>query len=268
VLERAFNGNFRRYLTGLSGHAVAAAGRALLAKAPLTGAQLGALLQERWPRRDARALGYAVQYLAALVQIPPRGVWARSGQATWVTAEAWLGRPLPPASAPDEMVLRYLGAFGPATVADVRAWSGLPGLGEVVERLRSRLRVFRDEQGRELFDRPEAPRPEAGVPVPPRLLPFYDNIALGHADRSRIVPAGAGAKLRQTEGLLRGPVLVDGFIGGRWDVAEEGRTATLLVEPFGRLKRHEREALEEEGARLLAFAAADRLPRVRIGRPV
>jgi hypothetical protein len=58
------------------------------------------------------------------------------------------------------MVLRYLGAFGPATVKDVQTWSGLTRLGEIVERLRPRLLSFRNEYGRDLTDAP-MPGPEA-----------------------------------------------------------------------------------------------------------
>ena len=257
VMERCLNGSFGRHLAGTNTVAVAAAGRSLLEKHPRTGAELGALLHERWPDRDARALGYAVQYLSSLLQMPPRGVWGTTGPTTWTTAEAWLGRPLATEPSPDKMVMRYLAAFGPAAVADIRAWSGVPGLREVTERLRPRLRTFRDERGDELFDLPDAPRPGPDTPAPPRFLPFYDNIALGHADRSRIIADGLGARLYTSEGLLMGTVLLDGFIGGRWKVVRERGRATLFVEPFARLRKADRAALAEEGARLVAFAAAE-----------
>jgi hypothetical protein len=253
VLERVFNGSFRRHLEGLNTTTIAAAGRKLLEKQPRTGAQLSRLLQRRWPDRDARSLGYAVQYLAPLIQIPPRGVWGLSGQAIWTTAEAWLGRPLEAEPSPDDMVTRYLAAFGPATVADIRAWSGVPRLQEIVERLRARLRVFRDEQGRELFDLPDAPRPDSDTPAPPRFLPCYDNALLGHDDRSRVGAARYGARLYPSDGLLVGPLLLDGFLGGRWRIVHEGGRATLLVEYFERPSKPDRAALADEGTRLLTF---------------
>jgi Winged helix DNA-binding domain len=264
VMERCLNGNFRRPLAGLDTRTVADAGRALLAQQPRSGAELGERLHERWPDHDARALGYAVQYLTPLLQIPPRGVWGTTGPTTWTTAEAWLGRRLRPIS-PETLVRRYLAAFGPATVADMRVWSGLPSLREVVERLRRRLRTFRDERGAELFDLPGAPRPDVDTPAPPRFLPFYDNVMLSHADRSRIAPAGSGGRLFTSEGLFVGPLLIDGFIGGRWGIATGGARATLGIDLLARPRRSDRAALEDEGARLLALAAPDaRTREVRI----
>jgi hypothetical protein len=255
VMERCLNGAFGRHLAGLNKRTIATAGRALLEKQPHNGAELGALLHERWSDRDARALGYAVQYLSPLLQMPPRGVWGTSGPTTWTTAEAWLGRPLATDPSPDKLVMRYLAAFGPATVADIRVWSGVPGLREVVERLRRRLRTFRNERDDELFDLPGAPRPDPATEVPPRFLPYYDNAVLGHADRSRVIGDGRGAQLYPSEGLLVGTVLLDGFIEGRWRITRPRGKVTLIVEPFARLRRTDRGALAEEGARLVAFAA-------------
>jgi hypothetical protein len=163
------------------------------------------------------------------------------------------------------MIARYLAAFGPATAADMRTWSGLTGLREVVERLRPRLRVFEDEHGRDLFDLPDAPRPDPDTEAPPRFLPFYDNVLLSHADRTRIIADGRGARVLPNEGLLVGTVLIDGFVGARWKIVRERDKAVLIVEPFARLRRQDRAALADEGRRLLLFAEPDaRTREVRI----
>jgi len=201
------------------------------------------------------------------VQVPPRGVWGASGPATWTTVEAWLGRPLAAKPSQDDMVLRYLAAFGPATVADVRAWSGVPGLREVVERLRRRLRTFRNERGDELFDLPGAPRPDPDTPAPPRFLPYYENALLSYADRTRFLGHGPRVQAHASDGLLVGTVLVDGFVNARWKIVRDDGKATLTIEPFAKLGRADQAALAEEGARLLAFAVADAHARdVRFAR--
>ena len=248
---------FGRGLKGMDVARLLAVGRALVDERPRTRAELRPLLRERWPDRDPDSLAHAVSYLLPLVQVPPRGIWGASGQATLTSVEAWLGRPLATDAAPDGLIRRYLAAFGPATIADVRTWSGLTGLTEALERLRPRLATFRDERGRELFDLPDAPRPDPDTPAPPRFLPEYDNVLLSHADRSRIVSEANRKRLTTSNGRSFGTVLVDGFVSATWRISSERGRATLLTRPLRRLSKQEREAMAQEGARLLAFSSAE-----------
>jgi hypothetical protein len=257
VQERGFQSAYGRFLAGLDLAEIAAAGRALVDEQPRTFQQLGDLLGERWPDRDRRALAQTCRALLSLVQVPPRGLWGTSGAAAHTTAEAWLGRPLDPDPSPDDLFLRYLAAFGPASYQDAQNWSGLTGLRAVAERLRPRLLTFTDERGRELFDLPAAPRPDPATPVTARLVAEFDNLILAHADRSRILDDDARKRIFTVNGIFPGIVLVDGFVGGTWKLARERAAATLTIEPFAPLAAADRAALEEEGLRMLAFAAAE-----------
>jgi len=251
------NTTFAPGLRGVDVGALTAAGRALVEERPRTNKELGALLRERWPDRDAASLVFAIRSQVPLVQVPPRGIWGEGGQVTCTSAEAWLGCPLYAAPSPDEMVVRYLAAFGPATVRDVQQWCGLSRLREVVERLRVRLVTFRDEAGNELFDLPDAPRPNPDTPAPVRFLPEYDNLFVSHADRSRIISETDLKTLRAMERLTRGSVLVDGFFRGLWQIRRQRGVATLHIESYGPLSNHDRDAVVEEGVRLLTFAASN-----------
>ena len=264
VLERLFAGSpWARNLRGLDLDALLAEALPLVQEQPRTRAELARALGERRPGIDGLSLAYAVTYLVPLVQVPPRGIWGSRGQATWVSAETWLGRGL---GRPDVegLLLRYLGAFGPATVADMGAWSGLTGLREVVEALRPRLRVFNDRRGRELLDLPDAARPDPDTPAPVRFLPEYDNVLLSHADRSRVLDPGRWPPLAPGNGARLGTVLVDGRFAATWRITRPGKGAVLTVEPFAVLASPDRAALEEEGRRLLAFVAGDAAHDVRI----
>jgi len=238
---------------------VLAAARVVLADRPRTGAQLRVALAERFPDLDPAALAYACRNRLALVQVPPRGLWGRSAQVATTTVEAWLGRPPAAGSSIDALVLRYLAAFGPATAADVAAWSRLTGFRPVLDRLRRRLRTFRDERGRELFDLADAPRPDPDTPAPPRFLPEYDNLLLSHADRSRFVPEAWRSQAPDPARRIMGSVLLDGMLVATWRIERDrdAGTAALTVDHLGRLDPRARAALQVEGRRFLRFTAGE-----------
>jgi len=149
------------------------------------------------------------------------------------------------------LILRYLKAFGPAAVSDISAWSGLTGLRGVVEQLRPKLRTFRDERGRELFDLPDGPLPDPQTPSPPRFLPEYDNILIGHDDRTRVIDHA------YRYSIFMGTLLVDGFVKGTWAIKRPGDSMTLTIEPLRKLTGAERSAIAQEGERLVTFVAGD-----------
>ncbi|MEV5824014.1 winged helix DNA-binding domain-containing protein [Spirillospora sp. NPDC052242] len=269
VLDRDLFRNFThgKPVEGLDMDELVAAARPLLEAGPLTGKRLGAALAEHgraagWGERPPASLAYAARNRMALVQVPPRGVWGKSGPIAHTTAEAWLGRPLAADSSLDDLVLRYLAAFGPASVMDVQTWSGLTRLKEVVERLRPRLAVFEDAAtGRELFDLPDAPRPDPATPAPPRLLYDFDNLLLSHADRSLVITDGYRARNYAKRRPLPGIVLLDGFTAGEWELERDRDAAVLTVRTYAEPPAAERAGLEAEARRLLDFAAADAATR-------
>ncbi|MDX3605885.1 MULTISPECIES: winged helix DNA-binding domain-containing protein [Streptomyces] len=244
--------SFRRGLQGVDLDRLAAVTEEFVAERPRTLGELREELLTHWPDAEPLALSVAARCLLPLVQVTPRGLWGRSGQVALTTVEHWLGRSAEPAPTPtlDATVLRYLGAFGPASVMDFQSWAGLTRTKEVFERLRPGLLAFRDERGVELFDLPDAPRPAPDTPAPPRFLPEFDNVLLGHADRTRVIPEGnqgRNGKGNQTYGS----VLVDGFLDALWRVDHEGGTAILTVQPLRKPTRAERTEITEEAGRML-----------------
>ncbi|MFF1293823.1 MULTISPECIES: winged helix DNA-binding domain-containing protein [unclassified Streptomyces] len=254
---------FRKGLQGVDLDRLAALARDLVEAEPRTMKQLREELLVEWPDADPQALGIAARCRLPLVQVTPRGLWGRSGQVALTTAEHWLGRPAEPAPAPDATVLRYLAAFGPASVKDMQTWAGLTRLREAFERLRPRLVTFRDEKGVELFDLPDAPRPDAGTPAPPRFLPEFDNLLLSHADRTRVIPPEYWGR-SWAGNMAYSTLLVDGFLAGVWKLEEDA----LVVEPFGTLTRAQREEVTEEGVRMLAVMHPGSSYDIRFGTVV
>jgi hypothetical protein len=255
MMTRALESSvWARGIVGVDRNELATLARTTVEETPMPVSELGKRLQERWPQSDAPSLGYAAHYLLPLVQLPPRAVWGRSGQVRCTTAEAWTGERLQENPDLDSIVLRYLGAFGPASVRDAQSWSGLTRFREVFERLRPRLLTFRDEHGTELFDLPEAPRPAADIEAPVRFLGPFDNVILGHADRRRIVDDESRKRLMTSRTMAT--FLVDGRVGGTWRVERKGKPK-LEIQPYGRLSKGQRAEVEDEGVRFLQFAAGE-----------
>ncbi len=257
VQARAFRSQraFREAVDGLDITEVVAAGTAAIEERPRTPAELGRILAGRWPGRDPQSLSAAIRYFVPIVQVTPRGLWKQKMQPTITTTAAWLGRELPATPEPaveEQLVLRYLRAFGPASVSDMRTWSWLNGLRAIVDRVRPTLRVFRDERGRELLDAPDAPIADPDLAAPVRFLPEYDNLLLSHDDRSRM----AGQWYPESR-FSRGSVLVDGFGAAGWRIERAGDRATLRVDLFTDLAPQQRDAVEAEGQALVDFIAAD-----------
>jgi len=257
LLDRDLRTNTQhaRHLADLDLTKVADAARLVLAERPHTAKELGAALAEHWPDRDPAALTHAARGLLPLVQVPPRAVWGRSGQTAYRTAEHWLDRQLDTSPDPGRMITRYLAAFGPASIADMQTWAGLTRLREVAETLD--LRTFHTEDGRELYDLPDAPRPDEDTPAPVRFLPEFDNILLSHADRTRIMADEHRKRLFGVKnGVFPGTFLVDGWVRGSWRVTKDRKSAVLTITPWARTTKKDLTALTKEGMRLLDFLAA------------
>lgn len=255
ILTRTRQAAFGRLMRDVDLEEFAKLAREHLAGRTLTRPQLRDLLRQRWPEVDGTALGFSAQALLPIVHTPPNGIWGQGGATPFTLAEEWLGRPLdsstPAERLVERLVVRYLAAYGPASVMDVQMWSGLTRLRPVVEGM-GFLRKYQDAEGRVLYDLPDAPLVDEDVPAPVRFLPWFDNLVVAYADRTRLMTA------EQRKEVCVGAViyptfLVDGTVGGMWDL----KNGVLTVEPFHPLSDGVMEELAAEGARLMAFAGAE-----------
>lgn len=264
MLRQRVLGVYRRELAGIDLDELAAAGRAVMADGePRSMPELARAVESRWPDAGVRPLGeLLVAGLIPMVQLPPRGLWRTKAGVRNLPVSAWLGREVDPAAEDgtdpvgEQLVRRYLAAYGPAATADVRAWSGLAGLPAAVAAVRGELVSFRDERGRELLDLPDAPRPDPDTSVPIRFLPAFDNAVLGYDDRTRIIDdehrglSITGARF----------VLVDGRVAGTWTVEDD----TVTVAPLRRFSRAERDSVLAEGQALALFLSDKESDRARV----
>ncbi len=258
ALTRSWMTITRARLGGLDVDRVVEAARAYVAEQPRNFVQIRDLLASLEPERDPSALAYTARTFLPLLQLPPGGFWDVGGSANQTLAEPLLGQPLLPAEQGlPALILAYLAAFGPASVADIQTWSGLSGLRGAVEQLRPQLLTFRDERKRELFDLPDAPRPPAAPPAPPRINPHIANHILSHDDRHRVLADEYRKFIYLSAARVLGAFLIDGFVRGTWKAERVKRNARLVIKPFAPLTAAERDALVAEAEPLLRFIEDD-----------
>lgn len=279
MLTKAVRSVLRARAEGLEIEGLLAAARAYLLASPRRFEEIRAHLESLKLPGEERARGFAVRMHLPLVQVPDGSAWGYPGNAAFALADDWLdkapvgkapvGRPRDDAGSPPDntaLVTWYLRAFGPASVADAQIWSGVTPLKDAFERLRPNLVTFRDERGKELFDLPDAPRPEADIPAPVRFLPEYDSLILAHDDRRRVIDDAHRKIVFKPGGLIILPTfLVEGRVAGTWDVETRKKTATLSLTPFGKLTKKALAELATEGEKLVRFiepACADHDVRV------
>jgi hypothetical protein len=228
--------------------AFAAAVAELLADEPMPQRQLGAALEERFPAYPATKLGQLARSVAPLAQIPPRGTWKGSGGVVYQHVDRWVGRPMVEPDV-EEIVRRYLRAYGPATAADVTAWSAVTGLAPVVKGMADLVR-HEDDNGKPLFDVPEGELADEDTPAPVRLLGNYDNVWLSHARRDRVTEPHKRTAWMGENGAQAKVLLADGWLEGLWNL-DDGKVRILeLLRP---LTKREQAELDEEADRVEAL---------------
>ena len=271
ALTAAFEGNAGKFADGMDLDRVLAVARNELAGGARDFKELTAALVKAFPDVDERAPRYFTRTRLPLLVAPsPDDRWGFPRTSRFELAEKQLGKEPEVRGAGEELVRRYLAAFGPASVADFQTWSGIRGAAPLFEALRDELAVFKLEGGgrRELFDLPGAPRPGPDAEAPVRLLPDFDNLVLAHADRTRIVSEEHRPKLTPGKNLrVLATFLVDGFVAGTWKAERKGKQAMLTLSPFSTLKKAAMKELTSEAEALLAFLEPDASARVEFRGP-
>jgi len=227
--------------------------REVLADGPLPQRDLSAALGPHFPDAPPAQLGQLARLVAALAQLPPRGCWGKPGGVVYEYVDRWVGGDLvaPTPEGVHEIVRRYLRAFGPATAADVTAWSAITRLGAVVKEMDD-LATYEDDNGRVLYDVPDGELADEDTPAPVRLLGAYDNVWLSHAKRDRVTEPEARTAWMAENGASAYVLMVDGWLTGLWR-PEDGRPKVLqTLRPLTKVEKNE---LDEEIARVEALLA-------------
>jgi winged helix DNA-binding protein len=186
-----------------------------------------------------------------MVRVPPSGTWERRRADRYGLAEQWVAAPsVSEADGLRLLLTRYLGAFGPASLADAANWAGVPRprLEPAVAELD--LREYRDGSGAVLLDLADAALPDPATPAPVRFLPTWDATLLAHCRRSGILPEEFRPLIFQNKNPQSvGTVLVDGAVAATW----KWRNNQVEVDELAKLTVARRRQVADEADQLTAF---------------
>lgn len=239
---------------GIDVHAIRAEILAAVATQRLRRREIEQLIRHRIPSHFPDYAGWSTVALSGdLVNVAEDAQFGYFGGGRY--------RPSPPraserADATRHLASTYFAAFGPATRADLSQWSGEPvsAFAEALDSLD--LVSFRGEDGRTLLDLRDSTRPEGDVPAPVRFLPKWDNLLLAYERRERVLPEPYRRIVIRKNGDVLPTFLVDGLVAGTWEAPLRGR-AVLTLAPLEPIAPPDRAAIEDEGARLLAWLRPD-----------
>ncbi len=250
-LMAQWKSNFLRRFGSEDKAKVHRAGLRILDKGPLTSGDLGRQLKAKFPSAEPLSLAVLLQMSETLVQVPPTRLWGNGSAPLLVRVETWLPDARPSLSRID-LVRRYLAAYGPASINDMQIWCRLTKLSVEFKALENELVVFEGDDGRVLYDLPDAPRPPADTPAPIRFLPLYDNVYLGYDNRRRMLMEADLARLTLFTDF-KPSVLIDGVIAAGWVVSRKKGAARLEIEPYHKLTRTQVREVETAGEAFLRF---------------
>lgn len=237
-----------RALDGIDVELVQARVRELLGSGPRRHAEMVKSFADEGLPRIAWVAG---SQLVDLVRVPPSGTWENRRADLYGLAVWWLGdQAVDTSEAHRRLVTGYLRAFGPASVADIASWAGLPAT--TVRSIVGALHLISlpDDTGHELLDVPDGLLPDPDTPAPVRFLGTWEALLLVHARRTGVLPEEYRPLIFHTKAPHSFPTfLVDGRVAGTWRY-DKGR---LSVTPFSELARRERSEVDAEAARLAAF---------------
>ena len=200
----------------------------------------------------------------AIVYGPPRGA-----AATFVRADAWLGRQpaVGVSEARAELLRRFLSAFGPATAHDFSKWSGIKtsDAKQVLEGLRAELAQVSVDGAPGWTRRADLKALTCseldGSAV--RLLGAFDSFLLAHATKAHLVAPRFYKRVYRPQGWISPVVLRGGTIIGVWSPKSVGKATMLTVELFARARPALRRAIEREAEQMGAFLGATCSARFR-----
>ena len=262
AVQPALESGLRTHLTGLGDvdpDAVVETARGAFADAGESGIAAGKLrsvLTAEWPSADPDSLAAVVRTRLPLVQVPPRGLWRRSGGPVLALLDEWIG-PGEPAVSGDEalkdLIRMYLRGFGPSSAAALAAWSGLTGLGPLLKAMDAdwELVTLTGPDGQTLYDLEGLSIADPGVTPPVRLVAPYDGVLVANADRARVADPDIFRATVTPNGISPGFVLVEGRLAGTWRLTDAGCELTELVD----LDSRQRAEVEREAAAVAEFAA-------------